>query len=252
MGFNQIKLKRKPESYTRKKGHYVGCDGFVVPKNFAEFHGQFPKYVEEWVWMNVHKPTVQSRDDVLDVASELTLFLMTLPKGSVKRTRTIRDVIAAFDPARCEGASKAKFFRYVNFTLWNALTSIWRRQGRDAAFQNKLSIEPVEADDGTHDGLGVEWQLATDGRVEEDADNRIQLDQFMRFIAAEAEVHALIVALYACGSMRKARKRLGWTQTGLRYTCDRLRVLAHCFTTGEPVPVAVKQYKARRKSTPMD
>jgi hypothetical protein len=40
---------RTPDAFTVVDGHYVGHDGFVVPKNFDEFHERFPQYVRNWV-----------------------------------------------------------------------------------------------------------------------------------------------------------------------------------------------------------
>jgi hypothetical protein len=37
------------ERFTIRDGWYVGQDGFVVPKDFEEFHEQFPQYVRNWV-----------------------------------------------------------------------------------------------------------------------------------------------------------------------------------------------------------
>jgi hypothetical protein len=41
--FSVAKLKSDP--FTVVDGHYLGHDGFVVPKNFDEFHERFPDYV---------------------------------------------------------------------------------------------------------------------------------------------------------------------------------------------------------------
>jgi hypothetical protein len=30
-------------------GRYVGYDGFVVPKDFDEFHQRFPHHIRNWV-----------------------------------------------------------------------------------------------------------------------------------------------------------------------------------------------------------
>ena len=40
---------RKSDPFTIIEGQYIGHDGFVVPKNFDEFHERFPEYVRNWV-----------------------------------------------------------------------------------------------------------------------------------------------------------------------------------------------------------
>ena len=47
--FSVEKRTYKPDPFTVKDGRSVGSDGFVVPKDFAEFHERFPDYVHRWV-----------------------------------------------------------------------------------------------------------------------------------------------------------------------------------------------------------
>lgn len=44
--------------------HYVGHDGFVVPKDFDEFHDRFPQQVCHWVNRHVDRST--QKEDVED------------------------------------------------------------------------------------------------------------------------------------------------------------------------------------------
>jgi hypothetical protein len=39
----------KRDPFSVRNGRFVGHDGFVVPKNFDEFHKRFPEYVRKWV-----------------------------------------------------------------------------------------------------------------------------------------------------------------------------------------------------------
>lgn len=221
---NTQPLPRKPESYTRKQGHFVGFDGFIVPNTFGEYYARYPDYVQQWVTRNVHSPIVKTREDVLDFATDLHMFLMTLPPKSTKRTRKIKDVIAAFHPAKCEGASKVKFFRFLDFTLWNRYTSIWRKQSKDALQQQHL--EQFLDDDAP----------VTDGQ---DLHALIYLDEFRSFCGAEPNVLQLIEALLICGSMRAAKASIGWTTLCHRGAGERLAILADYFARGLPVPAQV-------------
>ena len=40
---------RKSDPFVVVDGHYIGHDGFVVPKDFEEFYERFPLYVRKWV-----------------------------------------------------------------------------------------------------------------------------------------------------------------------------------------------------------
>jgi hypothetical protein len=46
VNFTNISVEnRKADQITIADGRYVGHDGFIVPKNFDEFHERFPQYV---------------------------------------------------------------------------------------------------------------------------------------------------------------------------------------------------------------
>jgi hypothetical protein len=47
--FPKKTAKLEPEPFTVVDGHYVGSDGFVVPRDFDEFSSRFPNYVRKWV-----------------------------------------------------------------------------------------------------------------------------------------------------------------------------------------------------------
>ena len=70
----------KCDLYTvSEDGHFIGHDGFVVPRSFEEFFERHPGYVRGRVrllWPNVSSSEREDRE------SELLIFLMTLPKKS--------------------------------------------------------------------------------------------------------------------------------------------------------------------------
>ena len=48
---------RKSDPFTVVDGRYIGHDGFVVPKDFAEFYERYPRYVRNWVARRTDRST---------------------------------------------------------------------------------------------------------------------------------------------------------------------------------------------------
>lgn len=99
-------------------GHYVGNDGFVVPRNFDEFYERYPKYVLNWAMRRLNRFAV---DEVVeDWAQDLLVYLKFSPAHSSNRGeagKACRDVIEAFDPYERGGASEVSFRNYLNAVL---------------------------------------------------------------------------------------------------------------------------------------
>jgi hypothetical protein len=108
---------RKPDPFTIADGHYVGHDGFVVPKNFDEFHERFPQYVRNWV--NRHVDSSTPKEEVEDWTQDLLIHLRYLPAISKHRDAGKEDIVQTFDPNKHHGANSARFFNYINLCLGN-------------------------------------------------------------------------------------------------------------------------------------
>src|SRR5437667_4854242 len=108
---------RKADPFTIVDGHYVGHDGFVVPKDFDEFHERFPEYVRNWVSRHVDRSA--PREDVEDWAQDLLIHLRYLPATSKHREAGKQDIVQTFDPHKHHGANVARFFNYINLCLGN-------------------------------------------------------------------------------------------------------------------------------------
>jgi hypothetical protein len=115
--FSVEKRTYKPDPFTIKDGRSVGSDGFVVPKDFAEFHERFPDYVREWV--SKHAATSASQEDIEDWTQDLLIHLSCLPLMSKYREAGREDIVATFDPLRHYGANEARFRNYINLCLTN-------------------------------------------------------------------------------------------------------------------------------------
>jgi len=82
----------KAEPFTIRDGRCVGQDGFVVPKDFDEFHERFPHYVRNWV--RKHADKFARPEDVEDWTQDLLIHINAchpLPSiGRLARKRSCR------------------------------------------------------------------------------------------------------------------------------------------------------------------
>jgi hypothetical protein len=109
-------------------GHFVGHDGFVVPRSFKESFERHPRYVHSRVrllWPKVSGAECEDRE------IELLIFLMSLPEKSKFRAlgyngfpHGCKDRIQTFSPDHAYGASKPRFLNYVKMILTNHFTSL--------------------------------------------------------------------------------------------------------------------------------
>jgi len=139
---------RKPDPSTIEDGHYIGHDGFVVPRDFDEFHERFPQYVRQWV--GKHADRLAQHEDMEDWTQDL-LILNSLPSASKHRAAGKKDVIQTFDPAKHYGASSARFFNYINLCLGNKFRTIRSKRMKNPLCcpgNVSLSTRPDNADQG--------------------------------------------------------------------------------------------------------
>jgi hypothetical protein len=86
INFPNFSVENKPykaDSFTIRDGRYVGHDGFIVPRDFEEFHERFPHYVHSWV--NRHADRTAPKEDLEDWAQDLLIHLQHLPATSKHR-----------------------------------------------------------------------------------------------------------------------------------------------------------------------
>jgi len=98
---------RASDPITVVDGRYVGHDGFVAPRDFAEFYERFPQHVRNWVARHVDRST--PKQDVEDWTQDLLIHLHCLPPNSKHRESGKQDVVQTFDPIKQYGASRARF-----------------------------------------------------------------------------------------------------------------------------------------------
>jgi hypothetical protein len=93
-------------------GHIVGDDGFIVPRDFAEFWERYPRFIRGFLVRQYFEISL-----VEAIEADLVDYLRAPALGSNQ------DKIAAFDPERCYGANAPRFFRYIRRLLLTSLFS---------------------------------------------------------------------------------------------------------------------------------
>ena len=244
---------RQSDPFTIRDGRYIGHDGFVVPKDFDEFHERFPQYVRNWV--RRHADAFAQREDLEDWTQDLLTQLQHLPPTSKFRGAGKRDVVQTFDPAKHHGANQPRFQNYINLCLANKFRTIHAKRRKDALSNPRnLCLETSQkGDDPTvvsdeHCHSRSEQLRRAANTSEKLARDRAFAQDFMTFVRRE-EVRLLpaIDAILATDTLVDASSLLGIGERRFARMCTRLRELGECFLTGEPVPRQRRTYKKRKR-----
>jgi hypothetical protein len=242
---------RKSDPFRVLDGRYIGHDGFVVPRNFDEFHERFPEYVRNWFKRHAGKST--RIEDVEDGTQDLLIYLRYLPTASKHREAGKEDVVQTFDPQKHYGASSARFFNYINLCLANKFRSMHSRRMKNPLCRpGNLS-------------LTVDWEDADRNQVDDEfchghsehlrrrcqqqerlRDARHALAEFSEFVKREdSRVLPAMDAIAAVGASGAAAELLGKTKADFCRMRSRLRQLGRCFETGGRVPRRRRPYRRR-------
>lgn len=200
--------------YLSQDGHFVGEDGFVVPKDFVEFHTRYPDYVFNWVKKHLYNA---STEDIEDWGQELLMHLSHLPEGSKHRAQGRTDVVQTFNPFKQYGASERRFRNYINLLLLNKFRTFGSKQARNP-LSCSANMSLSEDTPVTHDSRIVSseeyiYQHASqlsqgsqDGfKAQED---KLLTGEFLSFVAEEEPDAApiLTAVLEAGGNFADARR----------------------------------------------
>ena len=138
--FSVEKRTYKSDPFTIKDGRYIGSDGFVVPRDFAEFYERFPDYVRRWV--SNHADRLAPKEDLEDWTQDLLIHLYHLPQTSKFREAGNKDIVQTFDPMKHYGANEARFRNYMNLCLANKFRTMRSKRMKDALFRpGNLSLD---------------------------------------------------------------------------------------------------------------
>ena len=251
--FSVEKKRCQSDPFAIRSGHYVGHDGFVVPKDFAEFFNRFPNYVQRWVSKNV--PTSASEEDKEDWTQDLLIHLSRLPLTSKYRESGKKDIVETFDPLRHYGANEARFRNYINLCLANKLRTIHSRRMKDAlSCPGNLSLGGEKSDDDPCCVDELCHKLSVHLRAKQkvcqkQSDDRVFVQEFVDFVGREdAKALPTIEALMTTGTRGEAAYWLGIAELEFDRMHTRVKHLARCFVSGEPVPKQRKPYNRRRES----
>jgi hypothetical protein len=242
---------RMPDPFTVVDGRYVGHDGFVVPKNFDEFHERFPQYVRNWVNRHVDRST--PKEDVEDWAQDLLIHLRHLPATSKHREAGKEDVVQTFDPHKHYGASAARFFNYVNLCLGNKFRTIHSKRMKNPLCRpGNLSLTS-HWEETDRDQVGDEFCHAHSAYLrkrceqqEKQREDRHLIGEFVDFVQREdSRTLPAMEAILATGNPDDPAQELRARKADVCRMRSRLRQLGRCFQTGEPVPRQRRPYKRR-------
>lgn len=239
-------------------GHYIGHDGFVVPKDFAEFYERFPDRVRGQVRC---RRSACSEAERKDRESELLLFLMTIPEGSKYRETGYNglpggctDRIQVFDPRLSGGANAARFFAFINKILQNRLTALVEK-----AFSNPINrYSTLSLNSAELDGDVIDEEYLSEFAGENSAvntccdrmiENCILIDEFFAFVRRHnPKLIPVLKALQTADTLVEAQKALGLTERTFFRARNRLVVLSSCFRKGDTPPRQRKVYRTRTDS----
>lgn len=246
---------RKPDPFTIADGRYVGHDGFVVPKDFDEFHERFPQYVRNWVKRHADRSAL--KEDVEDWTQDLLIHLRYLPATSKHREAGKEDVVQTFDPCKHHGASSARFFNYVNLCLGNKLRTIHSKRMKNPLCRPGNLPLTTHWEETDRDQVGDEFCHAHSAhlrkrcqREEKQHVDRQLIEEFVDFVRREdSGMLPPMEAIFTTGNPDVGSQRLETTKAYVCCTRARLRQLGRCFQNGEPVPRKRRPYKKRVKSS---
>ncbi len=240
-------------------GHFVGDDGFVVPRNFNEFFERHPRYVRSRVrslW-----PTV-SGAECDDRESELLIFLMTLPEKSGFRAlgyngfpQGCEDRIQTFSPDRAYGASKPRFFHYLKMVLTNRAISL-SVKALSNPIQRRSTLSLYSLDQkGTVIDEAYVYGLSNDRSAfridyEQEIENGILVAEFLGFVKIyNPELLEVIRAIQMTDTFIEAQHALGFPERLFSRARNRLVVLYCSFEKGTSPPRQRKVYRCRTPLT---
>ncbi|MGB6259714.1 MAG: hypothetical protein WBG09_16325 [Candidatus Sulfotelmatobacter sp.] len=255
MNFPTEKKPYRTDPFTLIDGRFVGHDGFVVPKDFDEFHQRFPHHIPNWV--KRHTDRLALREDLEDWTQDLIIHLKYLPLKSKHREAGKEDIVQTFDPGKHHGANQARFLNYINVCLANKFRTIHSKRRKDAmCHTGNLSLTgQVDAkncgevdDEYCHEHS--EYLRRTADISEKRARDRTFVREFVDFVRRkDLSVLPAIQSILATGTPDDAAEFLGITDARFSRLRTRIRQLGKCFMTGDDhIPKQRRPYKKRAKA----
>ena len=192
--------------YISFDGHYIGEDGFVVPKNFDEFVERYPKYIGTWVRRRLNGQGIE--EDIEDWCQDLVIHMKYLPPKSKHRNLGKSDVIETFDPFAQYGASERRWRSYVNYCLTNKYNTIFGKRNKNPVCRaGNLSLVSETSPD-MHGEVTDEYIHSNStflsnasNREEKKQENQFFTHKFIEYVQAQdPDVFPVLEAVYVAGS----------------------------------------------------
>lgn len=262
----------KRDPYTiDAEGRFVGSDGFVVPKDFAEFFDRFPAHINNWVRRrtSAYAMSVEAKEDL---CSDLLLHMMTVPENSIYSvpganglTDGCKDRIQMFNPERIYGVTSNRFFWFVNGCLRNRFISNIKKNNHDPLeLLNDLNSFTL-GDDNDHASMPLEdvmVQMSSDEfytqtgantlRVEGATmeEQQLYVDEFRAYMREHGpELLPVLDAMENHRSFLEARKFLGVDERMFTRSRNRIKTMLTCFNNSVELPKQRRVYAERRAVT---
>ncbi len=155
--------------------------------------------------------------------------------------------MATFDPLRHYGANQARFRNYINLCLANKFRTMHSKRMKDALCRpGNLSLGGEKADEDlcSVDELRHKHSAhlrAAQKACQKQSHDRAFLQEFLNFVRREdAKALPTIEALMTTGTRGEAAYWLGVAELEFDRMHTRVRHLARCFVSGEPVPICFR------------
>lgn len=192
--------------YISEDGHFIGMDGFVVPKDFEEFIDRHPKYIENWVRRRLSGQGIE--EDIEDWCQDLMIHMKYLPPTSKHRKNGKTDVFQTFDPFSQYGATERRWRNYINYCLANKYNTIHGKRAKNPVCRaGNLSLAS-ETNPEVHGEVTdeyvyskSEYLMAATTRETKKQENWHFVNAFIKFVQQEdPDVFPVLMAVYEAGS----------------------------------------------------
>ena len=236
--------------YISADGHFIGMDGFVVPKDFDEFVECFPKFIDHWVRRRLNGQGIE--EDIEDWCQDLMIHMKYLPPASKHRKAGKTDVFQTFDPFAQYGATERRWRSYINFCLANKYNTIHGKRTKNPVCRaGNLSLTS-ETNPEVHGEVTdeyvyskSEYLTAATTREEKKMDDMHFVRAFTKYVMEhDPKVFPILMAVYEAGSSADTIKEYC-------HTCERLATtveLEEKEHEGHQIGMTAKEYnKARNR-----